>query len=658
MLPLRISIALASFWIITPHAEAALPIPSRVPSPAELDIPYSSDNPPGPQFTEEERRQQRRDGERIRSEILEAFHAGRDIYTIPPGDYRFDSKYLEVNEKSFAFRGLHASPSRPFRILGYGATLWFQLTDQSAPHYHQMVKLFDCSHLSLEGLTVDSDPRGCMDAKITAFDFEGNRIQVKPVEGTRLLQQMPLRENRFIPYKANGHHIASLYQIDSEWGPGNVFYERMERTEDGHYWFTLRTKKLLETIQNPRWRETYGPEGTLEVGDMLGVVYSTSSAITLLNCKQITVKDCRFHAAKAGIVEQHGYGGHHWIRCYLMARPGTNQLLGGDGVMSSCMHGSTFEERIVQRTTDDCFNSHGRWNHAESVGPRSITFRSATPPDLTQGHVAEAFDAADDSFVGTLTVETVDGKTVTFQEPVGERFAKTGVLFREFQNAGWAIRNSIFSDCYQRIRLMCGPGVFENNRVERVGHGLTLGSGKAVDPEGGLPHNVIIRNNLFIDSAVAPRLCSIEAKTKADPMRNLEISGNVICNSGSEALHVSWAKDLQLRDNILLYPAKGEALRPGIPKTMRRPAGIVLERIRGATVSGNTAFSDSPGLEVLQKSDSEAVQEEGNQVLQDAPHALEKRLRELTQRHDRGASEVIHEIRKALPGRASSPSTP
>lgn len=591
------------------------------------------------------------DGQRIRGEILEAFHAGRESYTIPPGDYRFESTYLEVKGNAFALDGLQRNQDRPFRILGYGATFWFNLHEAPAPHYLQMIKVFNCSYLSLEGLTVDSDPRGCMDARITAFDFEGNRIQVKPIEGTRLIQKAPLHENRFIPYKANGHHIASLYQIDSEWGPGNVMYEKMERTEDGFYWFTLRNKKLLDTVRNPTWRAVYGSEGTLEVGDMLGVVYNTAAAITLSNCKRITVRDCRFHAAKAGIVERDGYGDHRWLNCYFMARPGTNNLLGGDGDMSSCMHGSTFDGRIVQRTTDDAFNSHGRWNHAESASDRSLTFRRALPPGLAPGHTAEAFDTTNDAFLGTLTVKKVDGKTVDFEEAVGERFARAGVLFREFQNTGWAIRNSIFSDCYQRVRLMCGPGVFENNLIERVGAGLTFGNGKPMDPEGGLPDGVVIRNNLFINSAISPKLRTVQVKTKGAPVRNLEVSGNVVCNSGSEGLYFEWVENLTLHNNLLIHPGKGQALWPANAAQTRLPGGIALERIRGARISGNVMVPSSPGFIMLKKTDAELVLEEDNRMVEDPEHVLENKALELTKSHNESVMEMLEKIRVLLRNR-------
>ncbi len=627
---------------------AELPKPTAIPSPSELDIPYSADNPPGPSFTSEEKQFQMAEGQRIRREIIAAFNARRDSYTIAPGNYRFDSAYLDTDGQSFALKGLHGDSTKPFRILGHGATFWFNLTDRSAPHYHQMVKVFDCSHITLEGVTVDSDPRGCMDARITAFDFEGNRIQVKPVVGTRLFSTMPASENRFIPYKSNGHHIASLYQIDSDWGPGNVFYEKMERTTDGHYWFTMKNTKLLDTVRNPEWKAVYGPEGTLEVGDMLGVVYSVSSAIVLTNCKQITVRDCRFHAAKAGAVERGGYGAHQWINCFFMARPGTNNLLGGDGDMSSCMHGPTVDGRIVQRTTDDCFNSHGHWHHAENVTENSITFRKELPPELAQGHTAEAFEIETNAYIGKLTVESVNGKTVNFREPVGPRYSTCGIMFAEFQNAGWVIRNSIFSDCYQRIRLCGGPGIFENNRIERVGSGLTLGNTKAKDTEGGLPSNVVIRDNVFIDSAVGPAMRTLHLKNSGTPLRNLEVSGNLILKSGAEAALVDGAEGLVMQNNIFIHPGQGQHLLPKVKGSTHANAAIALNRVKNAEIKNNLVIQGPAACVVHRETECNALDLQDNQVLEGSESKLEPLLRSLMTTHQMMAKELIQNVRMEI----------
>jgi hypothetical protein len=551
--------------------------------PTSDELAYSADNPPGPSFTADEKERQFAEGARIVAGIRAAFAAGLGTYVIPPGDYRFDAVYRQTDGRSFALQGLHGDPEKPFHILGHGATFWFALSDWPAPHYHQMVKMVDCSHLTLEGITVDSDPRGSMDARITAFDFDGNRIQVRPVVGTRLLERMPASEGRFIPFKADGRHVAALYQVDEGWGPGNLFYLKMEKTSDGLYWFTLKSRKLLETIRNEAWRKTYGAAGTLEVGDMLGFVYSTAAAVALTDCRQIVVRDCRFYAAKAGLDEIDGYGDHRWIGCRFMARPGTNNLLGGDGVMSACEHGSTFERWVVQRTTDDAFNNHGHWKHAASVTDRSITFREGLPKSLSSGQVAEAFETRTDARLATLTVESVEGRTVTFREPVGVKFATAAVIFPAFQNAGWVIRDSFFCDSYQRVLLGCGPGLFEGNRLERVGAGLTLGNGRPIDIEGGDPHGVIIRGNVFLDYASSPALRAVRVHGTGAPVRGLRISDNLFLGTGAGAVSVDNAEGLTLRDNLAVSPAVGA----GLLRRAGPPEAFSLKRVEGADIVGN-----------------------------------------------------------------------
>ena len=564
----------------------------KIPSPAALDVPYSADNPPGPSFTDTEKQRQFAEGARILAAIREAFRAGKESYVIPPGDYRFDSVYRNLGGRSFALQGMHAEPAKPFRIIGHGATLWFGLSDHPAPHHHQMVKVVDCSHLSLEGITVDSDPRGSMDARITAFDFEGNRIQVKPVAGTRLMESMPAA-GRFIPFKADGRHVAALYQVDEGWGPGNFFSVKTERTSDGLYWFTLKDRKLLKTIRDEAWRKAYGSAGTLEVGDLLGFVYSSSGAIALEDCREITVRDSRFFGAKAGLEESGGYGAHRWINCHFMARPGTNNLLGGDGtMMNACMRGSVFERCVIQRTTDDAFNNHGYWKRAVAVAGRSITFKAAPPRGLAAGQLAEAYDARTERRIGRLTVESVDGKTVVFKESLGPEYASASVMFLSFQNAGWVIRDSIFADCYQRVVLACGPGLFEGNRLERVGAGLTLGNGRPVDIEGGDPHGVVIRGNVFVDTAVSPALRAIRVYGTGVPLRGLEITGNLFVGTGAGAVHVYHAEGAVIRDNLILRPFVGMGVLPA----KGAPEPIILKNQQGGEVVGNRTITDSPDL--------------------------------------------------------------
>ncbi len=571
----------------------------EAPNPEEKEsawkIPYSADNPPGPIFTDAEKLRQLADGQRIRDEIIAACEAGDESFTIPPGNYRFGANWL-VTDGSFALHGLHRPPERPFRIRAHGVTFWFNLSDAPAPAAHRMVKIIDCSHLTLEGLTIDSDPRGCMDARVTAFDFDNNRIEVEPLTGTRIISKAPDAEGRFIPFKANGHHIAALYSIDADWGPGNMFYRSLERTSEGRFWLTMKNKKVLRSIREDTWRKTYGKEGSLEVGDVLGILYSTSESIWLSECREITIRDCRVYAAKACISETGGYGDHKWIDCRFMARPGSNNLLGGEGTMNNaCQHGSTFDGVVIHRSTDDAFNNHGYWHHAAALAGQSITFKNDLPKQLLAGQWAEVYDRKKHSFIAIFTVETVDGKTVTFREPIDDRLNEATVIFPAHQNAGWTIRNCAFVDCYQRIVLQCGPGLFENNRVVRCGAALIVSNGPVGHIEGGSPDDVTIRSNVFLDSSISPQNSTVSISGWGRPLKNIHLENNLICNSGREAITVRNVNGLRICDNILLNPFLGTSIGPE-SKSVNHPP-IRTEEVYNAARSGNRLLNPPSSIE-------------------------------------------------------------
>jgi hypothetical protein len=419
----------------------------------------------------------------------------------------------------------------------------------------------------------------------------------------------------------------------------------MEKTPDGLYWFTFKNRKLLAALRDGAWKAAYGSAGTLEVGDMLAFVYSTSAAISLDRCRQITVKDCRFFAAKAGLDEADGYGDHRWINCHFMARPGTNNLLGGDGVMSACMHGSTFERWVVQRTTDDPFNNHGHWKHTVGVAEKSITFKEGLPALLSAGHLAEAYDARSDGYLGRLTVESVQGKTVFFREPVGARFASASVMFPAFQNAGWVIRDSVFCDSYQRVLLGCGPGRFEGNRLERVGAGLTVGNGRPVDIEGGDPHGVVIRGNVFLDSAASPALRAIRVRGTGQPVRGLEISGNLFIGSGAGAVVLDNVEGAIIRDNLAIRPAVGSGVLAN-SKVKASPV-FALKHGIGGEISGNLVALTRPDIELVGIEASSEVKVERNRRIEAAEDLREEVARKM-EKHDVPAQVILSGLSQRL----------
>ena len=282
----------------------------------------------------------------------------------------------------------------------------------------------------------------------------------------------------------------------------------------------------------------------------------------------------------------------------------------------------------------------------------SITFDKDLPKLLGKGCKAEIYQRSGKTFRGVWTVHDVQGRTVTFDEPVGARCAHTTVIFPDFQNAGWVIRNSFFVDCYQRLLFQCGPGVFENNRVERVGSQLDVRSGPVGTVEGGCPDGVVIRNNLFLDSSIGPvnRVVSVSGKSRT--LRNICIETNLFWGSGREALVVDHVDELVVRDNIAVTPFRGNSLIPEV-QTPTLPA-FRLDQVSHAAVTGNLVVKDGAagGNEsILAQSHCQHIREEGNRLITSPGPRAEKLLRQSTEKHDLSALEIIGQVKAELEGR-------
>jgi hypothetical protein len=606
--------------------------------PLELDIPYSPDNPPGPSFGVREMQDQLIAGQQLIQDIYTAFYAGDDVFTIPPGDYRFET-VSQKGPNAFALENLNRDGQNQFRILGYGATLWFNLHGNSAPQVNFMVGLFNCCNITLEGLTIDSNPRGQMDARVTAFDFTGNRIQVQPLEGTFLLPSVPVHQNRFIPFKPDGKHIAPLYKIDTAWGPGNMVFNAFTVDPNGRYWLEMDTPKLLQTVQDPTWQATYGSAGTLEIGDVLAVLYSANRGINLDECKQVIIRDLHMYTAKSTRHES-GYCDNQWINCRLMGRPGTNNLSGGEGSLSTdCMHGSLVDGMLVHRTSDDTTNLRAMWRNVISTNVHSATFHRRPPLLLEPGHKADFYDISTKQFIATLTVASAYKETVTFVEPVGSAYDNAKALFTEFQNAGWVMRNCFFVDSYQRTLMQCGPGLFEHNRLERVGSCMRIHPGAITYVETGIPSDITIRNNVFIDCSTGPDRPSFEVNSDNRRIENLTITGNIICNSGREVAEINQVDNFNFSNNIIINPFEGSVL---LPETHCPDLPIaVLDDVNGATIENNTIIRRTPETGVVCHTNSSNISESGNIQLLDPNEEMETLLRQLTATHTRSAAEVI-----------------
>jgi hypothetical protein len=129
-------------------------------------------------------------------------------------------------------------------------------------------------------------------------------------------------------------------------------------------------------------------------------------------------------------------------------------------------------------------------------------------------------------------------------------------------------------------------------------------------------------------------------------MSGLTIEGNLICNTGREAVEIFGARDVVLRDNIVVTPFEGRELLP--EKDCPDLPAFHLKQVEGATIENNIVVRRDSSKAIACTQSSTNVVEKDNQTRVDPNEALEARIRELTATPVRDARAIIREVRGEL----------
>jgi hypothetical protein len=237
-----------------------------------------------------------------------------------------------------------------------------------------------------------------------------------------------------------------------------------------------------------------------------------------------------------------------------------------------------------------------------------------------------------------------DKRTVIFKQPVGETYANATAIFSDHMNAGWTVRNSFFLDCYQCMPLIqCGPGIFENNRIERAGAFVRIHNGEIGHIEGGLADDVVFRANVFADSFLCPPNPGFFVEGKGRPLANLTLEGNLICCTGRSAVDISHARGVALKDNIVIHPYEGRTLRKET-KWAELPA-FALEHVHGGRVENNLVIRRDSGAPIVSEKSCKDIIKSSNRMKTDPNRRLATFIRDLTASHEHDAKTIIEKVR-------------
>ena len=510
--------------------------------------PFSFVDPAGPQFTAEQQQAQRAAGATVLPLVLAAFSNGADTARLPPGDYRFGSEHWGRDGVHYAleFTGLQRDAAHTFTIDATGATFWFDLPDDQAPHAHFACGFQNCRNVIFRGATLDRGTRGQIEGRITQLDQAHNRFELELSPGITVPASFNNKtEQRVVPFKADGRFCAPLYSLQS--GGVHLKYQSITPgSAAGRVYVTMGDTKLLDTVSDPQWRQTYGDLGTLQVGDGLSCVYSVACGVELVGSEHCTMDGLRIFITKGWGAERGGTGGHLWKNCYFGPHPGTSRWQGGEGFMfNATRQGTTLDGLVIRHTADDVANFHGYWGHIKHIAGPCVTFEM--PGEFRQTVAKDA--AADDRLLfrdknsgaelGTATLVAFSNDTATVDRSV-DSFTNAIVEWPDHECAGWLVQRCDFQDNYQRLLIQSGPGTVRGCVFERQGSSVEINSDFPY-VEGGVACDLTIADNTFTDVNARPHGATIamHAHTyagSAPPFAHFVITGNTFVRPGAAAI--------------------------------------------------------------------------------------------------------------------------
>jgi len=564
--------------------------------------PFNFKNPAGPAFPEEQQQEQREAGKSFVPMVVGAFKSGADYIRIPPGDYRFGQESHEPEGYVYPLElsSLHRDADHTFTIDATGVTCWFDLTNDQADAYHSCVGFINCSNIIFRGATIDRGTLGNIEGCITQIDAPNNRIEIQLSPGFTVPAKFNgSYQQRILPFKADGTFCGPLYVMQQ--GGVHLQYKGIvPGTADGCYWVEMRDTVLLDTIRDPDWIKAYGSQGVLRVGDGLLCIYTTTIALMLKGCKNMTMQDINIYVPRGWGRETGGYGANLWKNCYLGPRPGSSRWNGGENFMfDATRHGTTLDNVTVLHATDDPANFHGYWGNVRGATGNRVTFGAYdgwrcflddTLPDVTVGDSILFYNRDTGKPLGHALVAALDTDAVILDRPAN-LFINSIAEFPEHECGGWTIQNCNWHDNYQRILIASGPGIIRNCTFTSNGSFVQLNADLSY-VEGGVPQNITIADNVFTDVNPQPGGAVIDVKmtaagkpTKFKLINNITIAGNTFNHPGEAAILLDGVANCVILNNHINDPIRYTALAsPGQP---HRHQAIILTECANINAEGN-----------------------------------------------------------------------
>ena len=512
---------------------------------------WHADAPTGyPTWSEEEKVALRQKGQEILQAIRDASKAKSRRMVIPPGDYLFHANWSHAST---------LTNLTDLEIIATGVTFWFE-----PPMIHGL-SFDNCSNVTVQGLTIDFTQPCWFQAKVNAVDREKGTVKAAFTKGYEALSP----EGEI---------------VNTDEGRAMMFYDERGRfIRQGHAPGSWQVVPGSNTIVCSEIGRSGIPEA-LKEGDYVVGTIRTGSALRSLNCSGMTYEDVNiFSSPGAAVVERYGGGGHIYRRVRCTRRPFTNRLhaFGSDIFhLSGADRGPQLERCEAAYGADDTLNIHGRFGRVVREESGNTYFLQGV---YEKGDILEFRGQTDLELLGSATVlsaeKTTEGPTVEINEtykatadflvkldkPLNLPELSLVVMDSKCSAQDWVVRDCWLHDDFQRTMVNGAPGgLFENNTLQNLGHGLPVHF-ETWGPwmEGPFASNLTIRNNRFLE-VPAPHIevsmhpagpGSNIRRFEAKPVKNMTIAGNYFQRSTGVPLSIHNVDGLKIHGNSIDYPS-------------------------------------------------------------------------------------------------------
>jgi hypothetical protein len=131
----------------------------------------------------------------------------------------------------------------------------------------------------------------------------------------------------------------------------------------------------------------------------------------------------------------------------------------------------------------------------------------------------------------------------------------------------------------------------------RMGSNISLNTGMGL--VGGIPSDITLTDNIFVDVSSRPHQPAIEAHSHnaqggfgTPPIERLIITGNTITRSGGPAMNLIGIQDSRIENNIINSPVRATLLARPNDEADRQ--AILLRHSTRVTVKSNTLTNPEP----------------------------------------------------------------